>query len=122
MSVAVAAVRAKIRGLMWVATLETNTCLACRAYHGRVWRVDRGPRPPLHPSCSCICVPVLHGEPEPDLLDADDWLRTQGPEFQDEALGPARAKLWRQGKVGSVRDLVNMRGRTLTLDELAGRE
>jgi len=122
MSVAVAAVRAKIRGLMWVATLEENTCMACRAYHGRVWRVDRGPRPTLHIGCQCVMVPVLKGEPEPDLLDADDWLRTQGPDFQDAALGPARAKLWRQGKVGSVRDLTNMRGRTLTLAELAERE
>ncbi len=106
------------RGVMWVAMLETNTCVRCWGLHGRTFKPDVGPRPPLHPSCACVAIPLVKGQPDPDVMDADDWLAEQTTEFQDEALGPARAKLWRSGAVGSVRDLSNRRARALTLAEL----
>jgi SPP1 gp7 family putative phage head morphogenesis protein len=46
-----------------------------------------------------------------------DWLEQQTQERQDEALGPARARLFRAGRV-TVEDLVARDGRPLTLEEL----
>lgn len=109
------------RGIMWVATLETNTCAQCWALHGRVFKLDVGPRPPAHPSCQCEAVLLLKGEADPDVLDADDFFGSQSTEWQNEALGRSRATLLRTGRVGSVRDLVNRRGRILRLEELAER-
>ena len=46
------------------------------------------------------------------------WLQRRGPAFQDEVLGPARARLWREGKL-SGRGLVDAAtGKPLTLEEL----
>lgn len=47
-----------------------------------------------------------------------DWLRAQPAEVQDVALGPTRAKLFREGKL-AVEKFVDPRGRPLTLQELA---
>lgn len=109
------------RGIMWLATLEPNNCKRCLALHGRVFKPDVGPRPQLHPSCQCQAVPLVKGEPDPAVMDADDWLASQDREFQDEVLGPSRAQLWRMGSIGSLRDLTNRRTRALTLDELRAR-
>jgi SPP1 gp7 family putative phage head morphogenesis protein len=45
------------------------------------------------------------------------WLRKQPASFQNEALGPDRAKLFRQGGL-SIGKFTNFDGRTYTLDEL----
>ena len=47
----------------------------------------------------------------------DDFLKRRGQKYQDEMLGAGRAELWRDGKL-TLRDLVNAKGRPLTLDEL----
>lgn len=111
----------QFRGVMWVATLETNTCAKCWALHGRTFAMDVGPRPALHPSCQCEAILLMRGETDPEVMDADDWFGSQTTEWQNEALGPSRARLLRAGRLGSVRDLVNRRGRILRLDELAAR-
>ena len=47
------------------------------------------------------------------------WLRRRGPAFQDEVLGPTRARMWREGKLGSPRNLIDAAtGKPLTLEEL----
>lgn len=45
------------------------------------------------------------------------WLKTKSDAFQDEVLGPSRARLFREGKI-SLTDLVDPTGRPLTLDQL----
>ena len=47
----------------------------------------------------------------------DQWLSRQSKARQDEALGPGRADLYREGKI-TLRDLVSGSGRELTLAEL----
>ncbi|MCY1042721.1 minor capsid protein [Corallococcus sp. bb12-1] len=47
----------------------------------------------------------------------EDWLRRQPTSFQDEVLGPARGRLFRDGGL-TVGSFVDASGRTLTLDEL----
>lgn len=40
-----------IKGLKWVATLDSRTCLQCGPLDGKVFPIGSGPRPPLHFSC-----------------------------------------------------------------------
>jgi len=49
------------------------------------------------------------------------WLRRQPKAFQDEVLGKARAKLFRDGKLPIDR-FIDDRGNTLTLAELVSRD
>lgn len=50
-----------------------------------------------------------------------EWLSRQSAEFQDDVLGPTRAKLFRDGGL-TLQKFVNRRGDELTLAELARRE
>lgn len=59
------------------------------------------------------------------LLSADppaqetytEWLKRQSAEVQNEVLGPARRKLWLDGKL-TLQDMVTQKGRPLTLKQL----
>lgn len=62
----------------------------------------------------------LSGKPA-DRLTYEDFLRRKGAAFQDEALGPERARLFREGKL-ALSDLYSRDGRFLTLRELRRRE
>lgn len=55
----------------------------------------------------------------PSNLGYNDWLKTQSTAFQNDVLGPTRAKLFRQGV--SVDKFVNRAGDELTLSELRKR-
>jgi hypothetical protein len=50
----------------------------------------------------------------------EDFIRGLSPEEQDDILGDGRADLWRRGVITKA-DLVNQRGRVLTLRELRAR-
>lgn len=46
------------------------------------------------------------------------WLRRRGPVFQDEVLGPTRARMFRDGKLTSRALIDSATGKPLTLEEL----
>jgi SPP1 gp7 family putative phage head morphogenesis protein len=50
-------------------------------------------------------------------LDFEDWLQGKTPVFQDELLGPARAKIWRDGKA-TISQMTDQNNRPLSLAEL----
>lgn len=99
-------------------------------------------RPPIHFNDRCIIVPVVKSfrelgidlpEPKagtrPSVVDGvavhqpgkttfRSFLDRQSKEFQNEVLGPGRAKLWRDGKI-TLSDLTDGRGRELTISELS---
>lgn len=56
----------------------------------------------------------------PEGTTFEDWLSRQSKARQDEALGPGRAELFREGRV-TLRDLLDQNGRELTLEELRQR-
>jgi SPP1 gp7 family putative phage head morphogenesis protein len=125
-----------IKGYQRVETLDARTCLVCAPEDGKVYPVGK-PRPPLpvHPRCRGVYVPVLKSWRElgfdedetpagtrasmdgqvPETLTYPAWLKQQDEELQDEILGPARAKLFRDGK--PIADMVD-RGRVLRLAEM----
>jgi len=57
----------------------------------------------------------------PAKVTYDEWLRTQSAAFQDDVLGPTRARLFRQGNL-TLDKFVNRRGDEIPLSQLAQRE
>lgn len=125
-----------------VATLDTRTSPVCRARDGEVYPINEGPRPPFHPNCRTMVVPVLKSWAElgidadesdpidPELtaresmdgavagdLTYESWLERQPKARQLEILGPSRWELWKREGL-SLKDMIDTRGRTLTLEEL----
>jgi hypothetical protein len=90
----------------------------CRSRDGERYPVDSGPRPPAHPGCRSIVTEVLKDYAPPQRETYADWLKRQPAAVQDEIIGPARGRLLRAGKF-EVSDFVDLRGKPLTLDELA---
>mgnify|MGYP002715539443 FL=1 len=93
-----------------VATLDSKTSDTCKGLDGKVFEVGKGPTPPFHPGCRTTTVPWF----PPSVWDegatrsaaggpvsADEtyytWLKDQPVNFQNDALGPVRAKLFREG-------------------------
>lgn len=47
--------------VMWMATLEKNTCETCAENDGKTFALNAAPKLPLHPSCRCCYVPIVDG-------------------------------------------------------------
>lgn len=101
-----------VSGYRFVATLDSRTSQVCRTLDGQFFELDAGPVPPVHIGCRSTTVAEV--DPALDFLDegatrssengyvpADqsyyDWLKEQPADFQDEAIGKTRAKLFRDG-------------------------
>lgn len=124
-----------IAGEQWVATLDEVTCEECASLDGTIFLPDEGERPPAHPNCRCYTVPIIRSwramgasglsAGQRESLDGQSaggmryqqWLGMQTRAVQIEALGPTRARLFREGGLNITR-FVDTRGNILTLDEL----
>lgn len=98
-----------------IATLDSKTSQLCRSMDKRKFPVDAGPRPPFHPNCRTTFILLTNlserfaegatrasvgangGQQVGADLDYYHWLQQQPAAFQSEALGPVRAKLFREG-------------------------
>jgi SPP1 gp7 family putative phage head morphogenesis protein len=130
-----------VKGWQFVATLDTRTTPECQSLDGKVFPIGEGPMPPRHFNCRSSSVPVLKSWREIGV-DRDEvpagtrasmdgqvaatetygeWLRKQPAAVQDEALGKAKGRLFRQGGL-SVDRFVSPTGRPYSLDELRRRE
>ena len=126
----------------WVSTLDSHTTQLCRSLDGLQFPVGEGIRPPAHINCRSIRVPVLSSAFEAEFANAGftrassvgqvdakltyyEWLKSQPALFQDQAIGPVRAKLFRDGGL-SVETFAELNlGRNfepLTLDEMRALE
>lgn len=108
--------------LAWqfVATLDSRTTLTCAGLHGKQFELGKGPTPPRHINCRSTSVPVLDEIPgvKPfDFPSYDAWLRRQPVSVQNEVLGTAKAKLFREGGL-TIDKFTDHKGKVLTLDEL----
>lgn len=120
----------------WVSTLDARTTLTCMGFDGKLYQIDQGPYPPAHFGCRSVRVPRVN--PMDTLFTGTGtrasrfgpvsakrtyggWLRDQSKEFQDEALGPERAALFRAGKI-SIDKFTDDQGRVLSLAELRALE
>lgn len=107
-----------VTGYRIVATLDGRTSSQCRSLDGRVFKTGKGPMPPFHIRCRTTTAAVLddrYSFLEDDATRASkdgyvkadqtyyDWLKGQDAEFQNVALGPTRAKLFRDGGLSAKR-------------------
>lgn len=109
-----------IKAVQWTAILDHKVCPVCGDLHGKMFKINEGPRPPAHPSCRCSVQVVVRGFAEPEVEDFSTWMRRQPAGVQDEVLGPTRARLWRARKL-EISEFVNDRQRMITLDDLSRR-
>jgi SPP1 gp7 family putative phage head morphogenesis protein len=73
---------------------------------------------PYHPQCRSTIIPVVRTGSAVKQESADAWLRRRDTAYQDAVLGPTRAVLFRQGRLGLHDLLDSLTGRPLTLEEL----
>lgn len=126
-----------IKGVRWVSTLDARTTTVCASRDGTVYPVDSGPRPPAHFGCRSTTAPITKSWREMgfdiDDLPAgtrasmtgqvsaattyQDWLKRQPVDIQEDVLGVAKAKLFRDGGM-SIDRFVDRNGAELTLDDL----
>jgi SPP1 gp7 family putative phage head morphogenesis protein len=129
-----------IKALQWLATLDKRTCPSCAALDLKEFPLNSGPRPPLHIGCRCAVIPVLKdafaeleagatraskgaegGQQAAGELSYYEWLKTQPASFQDQAIGPTRAKLLRDGGLSAERFAalqIDKKFAPMTLDEM----
>ena len=160
---------------LFVATLDGRTTPVCRAYDGKQFPLNAGPRPPLHISCRSLRVAAMDGEQlgkrpskptterllvrefseknglgnissrvalprgtksayddwarkrvrelvgrVPAATSYQEWLKAQTKTFQDDTLGVAKAKLFRDGGL-TLDKFVAADGTELSLSQLASK-
>lgn len=140
-----------VKGVQWVATLDSRTTAECQVRDGLQYDLDHRPvghsvpwgagPGRLHWGCRSTSVPVLKSWRELGIAGRDatpgmrasfsgqvpgrttfrDWIKGQPAAVQDEVLGVTRAKALRAGDM-SFADFYDDRGRLLTLGELRGME
>ena len=133
-----------IKGMRFLATLDSHTSLTCIAHSGAEWDMEGNPTvgnfpfesPPLHFNCRSMLVPITLSYRElgidvdkpkgtrasdlgqiPSDTTFDAFLKRHDAAYVDDLLGPGRAKLWRDGKI-TLTDLLGQTGRPLTLEQL----
>jgi SPP1 gp7 family putative phage head morphogenesis protein len=111
---------AELDGWRFVATLETTTCAICANLDGNIYDIGAGPFPPRHINCRCTTAPVVKGGGGANRITFNKWLAEQSAEIQDEALGPTRGALYRQGKLPITK--FSDDNRVFTLEELRARD
>lgn len=98
----------------WLSTLDSRTSAICQSLDGQQFELGKGPTPPIHPNCRSSVTAVLPDEFQflregaerasaEGPVDADQtyygWLKKQPASFQNEALGPTWAKVFRDGGI-----------------------
>lgn len=108
----------------FVATLDARTTVICAGLHGRKFPLGKGPQPPRHVNCRSTSVPVLpeiEGISPFEMPSYQAWLRSQPDTAQNDILGVAKAKLFRDGGL-TIDRFTDSKGRVLTLQELRRRD
>lgn len=125
-----------VTGYRIVATLDSRTSQTCRSLDGKTFKLGHGPTPPFHVRCRTTTAAELDDRfkflaegatrsSKDGYINADTsyytWLKGQSAAFQDEALGPTRAQLFRKGGLTSDRFAelnLDRNFKPLTLDEM----
>ncbi|MBY0559852.1 minor capsid protein [Hyphomicrobium sp.] len=103
-----------------VSVLDSRTSDICQSLAGHVYdRAEDVEWPPLHPACRSTIIGVPKGTSAKSLkFDTfEDWLKRQSPAKIHQILGPARSRLYLEGKIKADR-FFNNKNHMLTLEEL----
>jgi hypothetical protein len=131
-----------VKGYKIVVTFDDRTTTLCYdlGQKDEVYKIGRGPMPPLHVGCRDTIVSVLSekfdfldkgakraskgangGEQVSAKLGSYDWMLTQPIAFQEASMGVTRSKLLRDGGLTPTQYAklsTNSRFQTLTIDEM----
>ena len=134
-----------IIGYEWISTLDSRTTSECRSLDGKIFNfTDKyQPKPPIHIGCRSSTTPIFDPKLNIDRSRGKrgaagskgrgqvsaktsyyTFLKNQSVEFQNDVLGPTRAKLLRDGGLTAgefSRLTVDQKFRPLTLDEMRKR-
>lgn len=130
-----------IKGLKYVATLDSRTSDLCKSRDGKVYDLDKAPPLPAHVNCRSAYTPVLKSFRElgidideapsgtrasmngqvPSDTTYSQWLKGQPVSVQNDALGVTKATLFRKGDLPLDR-FINRNGHEYTLKELRAKE
>jgi SPP1 gp7 family putative phage head morphogenesis protein len=126
--VAVAEANAETLIIIHQSVLDSRTSSICVARHGLRYTADTHEPighaipylsgAPYHPNCRSSLIPALPEGGPIRQETAHQWLARRDTAFQDEVLGPARARLFRAGKLTTRQLLDATSGRPLTLEEI----
>lgn len=96
-----------IKGIRINATLDSRTSSICRHLDHTFMPIDKAKYPPYHFNCRSSFEIVFDGYQSPKHRASEfgvtenvsyyEWLKKQTPDYQDEVLGKARGKLFRDG-------------------------
>ena len=140
-----------IECLVWLATLDSHTCLLCAMRDLHEYSLDdqepinhthewAGGPGGIHFSCRCVLstrtksfadlgieldepgdsTRPSDGGPVSSKLNFKDFLASKDKAWRAEYLGPGRAEMYEAGNI-TLNDLMNLKGRKLTLEELRGK-
>jgi SPP1 gp7 family putative phage head morphogenesis protein len=108
--------------------LDSRTSTICLGRHGLRYTVPEHEPvghnvpylsgPPYHPNCRSTMITVVPDGGRVPQETVTSWLSRRDTAFQDEVLGPTRARLWRVGKLTPQQLIEAATGRPLTLEEL----
>lgn len=102
----------------FVATLDSRTTVQCRSLDRKVFKIGKGPMPPLHWGCRSTTILKMPAQfdflnkgatrasvngPVPQDLSYYQWLREQPEPFVREVLGRDRTKLFLDGGLSAER-------------------
>lgn len=120
-----------LKGEEWTSVLDGRTTFVCMGLDGKTFAIGEGPMPPAHYNCRSVRIPVVDDRfaalregatrasyqgPVSAQTTYNSWLKGQPETFQNELLGPERAKLFRGGM--NVDKFTDDRGVTLSLNQL----
>lgn len=94
-----------VKWWQWKSRLDSSTCAACVALHGRVFPLNRDFE---HAHIRCRCMPIVLSSRADAAPTGDAWLRLETPEVQDGILGKRGGELYRAGDV-VVQDFLRLR-------------
>ncbi|WP_219135385.1 phage head morphogenesis protein [Janthinobacterium sp. UMAB-60] len=137
-----------IECLVWLSTLDSHTCLLCAMRDLHEYSLDdqepinhthewAGGPGAIHFSCRCVLstrtksfkdlgieldepgesTRPSDGGPVSSKLNFKDFLASKDKAWRAEYLGPGRAEMYEAGKI-TLNDLMNLKGRKLTLEQL----
>lgn len=95
-----------VQGWRHVSVLDSKTSAICTARHGKQWGADFEPinhhlpfaRPPLHPHCRSMLVPImLIGDDK--LVSGEDWVKKRTLEQLQAQFGKGVGKLLHDGTI-----------------------
>jgi SPP1 gp7 family putative phage head morphogenesis protein len=121
-----------VKGLKFIATLDSRTTPICRAYDNKVFKMGEEPVLPLHFNERSKLIAYLgnfktkgnrsaSGGPVPEDTNYNEFLRNKPIKFQEEALGVKKAKLFREGGL-TMDKFVDPTGKEYTLAQLKERD